>query len=87
LGKKPPNGVRYPLVGGMSGRHFAGTNFKPHKRLENAHTAPHTLCGVHAARCVGPHNTIIAYFLNGSSNFQNRSPYVTMKSTRDENSH
>jgi hypothetical protein len=34
----PPNGVRYLRVGGTGQRHFAGTNFKPHKRLENAAT-------------------------------------------------
>jgi hypothetical protein len=32
----PPNGVRYPLVGGMRERHFSGTNFKPPKLPENA---------------------------------------------------
>jgi len=35
---KPPNGWRYPLVGGMRQRYFDGTNFKPNKRLENAQT-------------------------------------------------
>jgi hypothetical protein len=34
-----PNGLRYPLVGGMGQRHFAGTNSKPRKLLENAHAA------------------------------------------------
>jgi hypothetical protein len=34
----PPNGWRYPLVGGTRQRHFDGTNSKPHKRLENAQT-------------------------------------------------
>jgi len=33
---KPPNGVRYPLVGGTRVRRFDGTNLKPRKRLENA---------------------------------------------------
>jgi len=33
-----PNGWRYPLVGGTMGRHFAGTNSKPPKLLENAQT-------------------------------------------------
>jgi hypothetical protein len=33
------NRLRYPLVGGTRGRHFDGTNFKPHKVLENAHAA------------------------------------------------
>ena len=33
-----PNGERYPRVGGMRQRHFAGTNFKPCKLLENAAT-------------------------------------------------
>jgi hypothetical protein len=27
-GNKPPNGVRYPQVGGMRQRHFDGTNSK-----------------------------------------------------------
>ena len=38
--KKPllANGERYPLVGGTRVRHFDGTNFKPHKLLENAQT-------------------------------------------------
>jgi hypothetical protein len=31
-----PNGLRYPLVGGMRLRHFDGTNFEPQKLLENA---------------------------------------------------
>ena len=35
---QPPNGVRYPLVGGTRQRHFDGTNLKPHKVLENAQT-------------------------------------------------
>jgi hypothetical protein len=35
---RAPNGVRYPLVGGTRQRHFAGTNFKPHKLPENAQT-------------------------------------------------
>ena len=33
-----PNGERYPLVGGTRQRHFAGTNSKPRKLLENAQT-------------------------------------------------
>jgi len=33
-----PNGLRYPLVGGMRQRHFDGTNFKPRKLLKNAQT-------------------------------------------------
>jgi hypothetical protein len=35
---QPPNGLRYPRVGGTRGRHFDGTNFKPHKLPENAAT-------------------------------------------------
>jgi len=35
---EPPNGWRYPLVGGTRQRHFAGTSFKPHKLPENAQT-------------------------------------------------
>ncbi len=34
----PPNGERYPRVGGTRERHFAGTNSKPRKLLENAQT-------------------------------------------------
>jgi len=34
----PPNGLRYPRVGGRRERHFAGTSFEPRKRLENAAT-------------------------------------------------
>jgi len=35
---EPPNGWRYPLVGGMRQRRFDGINFKPRKLLENAQT-------------------------------------------------
>ena len=35
---KPPNGLRYPLVGGTREHHFDGTNSKPYKLLENAQT-------------------------------------------------
>jgi len=34
----PPNGLRYPRVGGTRGRHFDGTNLKPRKLLKNAAT-------------------------------------------------
>jgi hypothetical protein len=34
----PPNGVRYPRVGGTRKRCFVGINLKPHKLLENAQT-------------------------------------------------
>jgi hypothetical protein len=34
----PPNGLRYPLVGGTRERQFDGINFKAHKLLENAQT-------------------------------------------------
>ena len=33
-----PNGLRYPRVGGLRERHFAGANFKPRELLENAQT-------------------------------------------------
>jgi hypothetical protein len=39
------NGLRYPLVGGTRERHFAGTNSKSHKLLENA---PSPTSRVHA---------------------------------------
>ncbi len=52
----PPNGVRYPLVGGTRQLHFDGINFKPRKALENAQT-PTTMAPVlfrgSGARCVG----------------------------------
>jgi len=32
----PPNGVRYPRVGGRRQHHFDGTNFEPRKLPENA---------------------------------------------------
>jgi hypothetical protein len=32
----PPNGLRYPRVGGTRQRHFNGMNSKPRKQLENA---------------------------------------------------
>ena len=35
---KPPNGERYPLVGGTRQRCFDGINSKPRKLLENAQT-------------------------------------------------
>ena len=41
----PPNGLRYPLVGGTKERHFDGTNLKPRKLLENAQT-PTTIAPV-----------------------------------------
>jgi len=34
----PPNGWRYPLVGGTSERHFDGTSLKPRKLPKNAAT-------------------------------------------------
>jgi hypothetical protein len=46
----PPNGLRYPLVGGTRERRFAETNFKPRKTLENAQTPTrrvHALLGAH----------------------------------------
>ena len=34
----PPNGLRYPLVGGTRQRRFDGTHYKPQKLSENAQT-------------------------------------------------
>ncbi len=34
----PPNGVRYPRVGGTRQRHFAGTSLQPRELPENAQT-------------------------------------------------
>jgi hypothetical protein len=35
---QPPNGMRYPRVGGTRERQFAGTSFEPRKLPENAAT-------------------------------------------------
>jgi len=35
---KPPNGLRYPLVGGTRQPYFDRTSFKPRKVLEKAQT-------------------------------------------------
>ena len=35
---EPPNGWRYPLVGGTMQRYFNGSDFKPRKPPENAQT-------------------------------------------------
>ena len=63
--RQPPNGVRYPLVGGTRERCFVGTNFEPPKVPENAQTpttmAPayfagdrvHYYPGALSGRCVG----------------------------------
>ena|SRR6266498_1595888 len=53
----PPNGERYPLVGGTRQRRFAGINLKPRKRLENAQTPTsrvHTVLG--GDPCMKPYN-------------------------------
>jgi hypothetical protein len=46
----PPNGERYPLVGGTRQRYFAGTNLKPRKLLENAPTPTSRVHAVLGAR-------------------------------------
>jgi hypothetical protein len=49
LSGKPPNGLRYPLVGETGERYFAGANFKPHKLPENAQSPTsrvHAVLGV-----------------------------------------
>ncbi len=51
----PPNGLRYPLVGGTRQRRFDGTNFKPRKLLENA---PTPTSRVHA---------VLGFFMLGKS--------------------
>ena len=45
---KPPNGVRYPLVGGRRQRRFDGASFEPRKLPENAARTHQS-----DARCVG----------------------------------
>ena len=45
----PPNGMRYPQVGGTRERHFDGTNFQPRNLPENAATPTrrvHAVLGV-----------------------------------------
>jgi len=42
----PPNGLRYPLVGGTRQRSFAGTSFEARKVSENAQT-PTTMAPTH----------------------------------------
>ncbi len=64
-----PNGVRYPRVGGTRERHFAGTNLKPRKLLENAQTPTrrvHAVLGAftehpakHIASCVQQSSTCL----------------------------
>src|SRR5688572_24114124 len=44
------------LVGGTRQRHFTGTNFKPRKRLENAHAVP---------KDGSPTTIVSAYFAGG----------------------
>ena len=44
-GGQPPNGLRYPLVGGTRQRRFNGTNFKPRTLLENAQTPTSRVVG------------------------------------------
>jgi hypothetical protein len=48
----PPNGVRYPRVGGMRQSRFAGTNFKPHKVPENAVTPTRRVHAVLGGSCL-----------------------------------
>ena len=45
-GRRPTDGLRYPRVGGVRQRHFAGTDLKPRKLPENAPLPPVgcTLC-------------------------------------------
>ena len=50
-----PNGLRYPLVGGTSERHFDGANSKPRKMLENAQTPTSRVHAV-LARFLGMRN-------------------------------
>jgi hypothetical protein len=38
VNNQPPNGWRYPLVGGTRQHRFDGINFKPRKLLKNAQT-------------------------------------------------
>ena len=68
---QPPNGWRYPLVGGTRQRHFDGTNLKPHKLLENAQTPTSR---VHAVL-----GSLKSYFLEDS--FQDIQPNASFNNT------
>jgi hypothetical protein len=48
---EPPNGSRYPLVGGTRQRYFSGTYFKPRKVPENAQTPTSRVHAVLGAFC------------------------------------
>ncbi len=47
----PPNGLRYPRVGGTRQRHFDGINSKPQKLLENAQTPTRRVHAVLGGSC------------------------------------
>jgi hypothetical protein len=49
---QPPNGVRYPRVGGTRGRQFDGTNFKPRNLPENAATPTRRVHAVLGGFCL-----------------------------------
>jgi len=49
----PPNGWRYPLVGGTRERQFDGTKLEPRKLPENAQTPTSRVHAVLGAFCTG----------------------------------
>ena len=64
----PPNGERYPLVGGTRQRQFAGTNSKPRKVLKNAQTpttmAPALFAGDRVHAVLGAFSYTLQYLSN-----------------------
>ncbi len=67
----PPNGVRYPRVGGRRQRHFTGTSFEPRKLLENAQTPTRRVHAVLARLLWGGENSFakLAVFRRQSLEF------------------
>ncbi len=61
--KQKPNGLRYLRVGGRRKRHFAGTVFKPRKRLENAATPTRRVHAVLGGMMTISHHTSSATVL------------------------
>ena len=69
LCKEPPNGWRYPLVGGTRQRRFAGISLEPRKLPENAPTPTsrvHAVLGAFHLGRIQRINTIIVAHLVAS---------------------
>ena len=70
----PPNGLRYPLVGGTRQRHFVGTNLKPRKVPENAATPTSRVHAVLGSFFVSYHSFIL--FFNDLSEIMGKINYI-----------